>query len=80
TPDEVSIVSPTSLGIPAGTEKSEDGWRAFKVEGPLDFGLVGILASLTAPLKDAGVSVFCVSTFDTDWVLVKEGMVEKARE
>ena len=49
------------------------------MDGTLDFSLVGILAFLTNPLKEVGVSVFCVSTFDTDWVLVKEDKVEEAR-
>lgn len=51
---------------------AERGWRMLQVQGVLDFALVGILASLAAPLAQAGISIFSVSTFDTDAVLVKE--------
>jgi len=61
TPAELSIVS-----------ESPDGeWRCLKVEGPLDFSLVGILASLAEPLARAGIPIFAVSTFDTDHILIK---------
>lgn len=50
----------------------ERGWRALVVAGPLDFALVGILASLSNTLAVAGVSIFAISTFDTDYILVKE--------
>ena len=50
----------------------EPGWRALAVAGPLDFGLTGILASLASPLAAAGVSIFAISTYDTDYVLVRE--------
>ena len=53
-------------------QKVEKGWRAFKVEGPLDFSLTGILASLAGPLGLAGISIFALSTFDTDYILVKK--------
>ncbi len=76
TADELSIVCPES-DAPEGA-KVEGGWRAIKVEGPLDFSLMGILASITAPLAAAGVGVFAVSTYDTDYVLVKEANLEKA--
>jgi len=50
----------------------ETGFRALEVAGPLDFSVVGVLAALTAPLAEAGVSLFAVSTFDTDYLLVRE--------
>lgn len=50
---------------------SERDWKALKVEGPLDFALTGILVSLCAPLAEAGVSVFALSTYDTDYLLIK---------
>lgn len=50
----------------------ERGFRALEVAGPLDFSLVGVLAALAAPLAEAGVSLFAVSTFDTDHLLVRE--------
>jgi hypothetical protein len=52
--------------------RREEGWRCLRVDGVFDFSVVGVLASLTAPLAEAGVSVFAVSTFDTDYLLVKE--------
>jgi hypothetical protein len=69
TADELSIVCAESQ-VPAGP-LAERGWRALRVVGKLDFGLTGILASLAVPLAKAGVSIFALSTFDTDYVLVK---------
>jgi hypothetical protein len=70
TADELSVVC-EECDVPPGT-KIERGWRAFQVEGPLDFALTGILASIASPLAEAGVAIFALSTFDTDYVLVKE--------
>ena len=70
TREELSIVCPEAL-VPAGL-KQESGWRILQVEGPLDFALTGILAALLAPLARAGVSIFALSTFNTDYVLVQE--------
>lgn len=58
--------------------RAESGWRAFRVAGTLDFALTGVLAALATPLAAAGVSIFAVSTFDTDYVLVKD--LPKARK
>jgi uncharacterized protein len=69
TTDELSIVC-SQDNIP-GEVKCERDWRILKIEGPLDFSLVGILASISAILAKAGVSIFAVSTFDTDYILVK---------
>ncbi len=55
-------------------------FTAFEVEGPLDFSLTGILAQLLAPLADEGISVFTLSTFDTDWILVPAGSADAAEE
>jgi uncharacterized protein len=74
--DEASIVCPAGQVPPS--IRSEGPWRAFMVAGPLDFGLTGILASLAAPLADAGVSIFAISTFDTDYVLVKRHALDAA--
>ena len=52
--------------------KTEKGWRALRVKGPLDFTLVGIMAHISSVLADAGISLFAVSTYETDYVLVKE--------
>lgn len=64
--------------VPQGV-KGVGGWRAFKVEGPLDFSLTGILSSLTTPLAEHKIPVFALSTFDTDYLLVEEGNLEKAK-
>lgn len=77
TADELSLVAVGSA-VPEGVEH-EPGWRCLKVEGPLDFSLVGILASLAAPLAEAGISLFAVSTFDTDYLLVKAERFEDAQ-
>ena len=76
TPDELSVVCPEVL-VPYGVD-SERGWKALAVEGPLDFSLTGILASLAAPLARNGISIFALSTYDTDYVLVKEGQIAEA--
>jgi hypothetical protein len=78
TSDELSVVCPSDQ-VPAEI-KAEAGWRAFKVLGPLDFALTGILASLAAPLAEAKISIFAISTFDTDYILVKEKDLNRASE
>lgn len=70
TADELSIVCAEEC-VPPGIQ-IEAGWRALKVAGPLDFSLTGILAALAAPLAAAKISIFALSTYDTDYVLVKE--------
>lgn len=76
--DEVSIVANESfVHEDAAIER---GWRAIKVKGPLEFQLKGILLSLLAPLDAAGISVFVLSTYSTDYVLVKEPALEAAIE
>lgn len=55
-------------------------WRCLKVEGPLDFSLVGILASLAEPLAKAGISIFAISTFNTDHILVNAANLDRAVE
>ncbi len=74
--DELSVVCAEGA-VPDGT-RCERGWRAFQVEGPLDFGLTGVLASVLVPLAEAEVSIFAVSTFDTDYVMVRAECVERA--
>lgn len=80
TNEELSIVCCSSdihseLGF-----KAEHGWRGIKVAGVLDFGLTRILSSLAAPLADQGISIFAISTFNTDYLLVKEDQLVKAKE
>ena len=78
TADEISVILPEDQVQPGW--KVEPGWRAFHVAGPLDFGLTGVLASLAQPLADAGIPVFVLSTFDTDYLLVKEVRLERATQ
>lgn len=75
TEDELSIVCPD--GHPPPGTKFDSGWRALKVQGPLAFDEIGILAGLTVPLAEAGIPVFVISTFDTDYLLVKEALLSK---
>jgi hypothetical protein len=70
TAEELSIVC-RQEAVPECV-RCERGWRCLRVAGTLDFSLVGVLASLLGPLADAGVSVFVLSTFDTDYLLVRE--------
>ncbi|HYD64885.1 ACT domain-containing protein [Azospirillum sp.] len=76
TAEELSVVCPEHR-VPDDV-RAERGWRAFKVDGPLDFALTGILAGLAAPLAEAGISIFALSTFDTDYLLVRSADVERA--
>ncbi len=76
TPEELSVVCDEGHP-PAGTE-AQRGFRALRVEGPLPLEAVGILSSLTAPLAAQGISVFALSTHDTDYLLVREGLLARA--
>lgn len=76
TAEELSVVC-LEPSIPSGV-KAESGWRALQVEGPLDFSLVGILGAIIKPLAAAEISVFAISTYDTDYVLVKENVLNIA--
>jgi len=78
TADEISLVSPIEKH--ESFRKSEGPWVLFEVSGVLDFGLIGILNSLTKPMAEAGVSVFAVSTFNTDYILVKSDMADHAQD
>ena len=75
---ELSVVCPAAL-VPGGV-KMEGGWKVLMVEGPLDFSLTGILASLVGPLAREAVSVFTLSTWNTDYLLVKQEQLGKAME
>ena len=76
TTEELSIVCRQDAA-PEGIN-CERGWRCLRVAGAMPFSVVGVVASLTAPLAEAGISVFAVSTFDTDYLLVKESQLAKA--
>jgi uncharacterized protein len=76
TEDELSIVCPEER-VPEGVTH-EKGWRALKLAGPFELSMVGILSSVAAPLARTGASIFAVSTFDTDYVLLEEGQLDVA--
>jgi hypothetical protein len=76
TPDELSIVS-AAESVPDSV-RSEPGWRVLKVAGPLDFSLVGILAALCGALARVDIALFSLSTFDTDYLLVRAQDLERA--
>lgn len=78
TPDELSLVAPSDVVV--HSDRSEIGWRCFKIEGVLDFGMVGVVAGVSGALAGAGVSLFVVSTFNTDYLLVKQECVNDAIE
>ena len=77
TDEEKSLVCQTAL-VPGNALSREDGWRAFRIAGTLDFSLVGILARITGLLADAGIGLFAVSTYNTDYVLVKAEHFDRA--
>jgi len=76
--DGVTVVCPTRLVTGLDTEVQQAGWRLLSVRGPLDFTLTGIMAALAGELAAAGVSLFAVSTYDTDHVLVKATDLDRA--
>ena len=77
TDEEVSLVCPTAY-TPENAVAREDGWRAFRIEGMLDFSLKGILARISSVLAEAEIGIFVVSTFNTDYVLVKSDDLQPA--
>ena len=77
TDGELSLVCPTACA-PARCGAREDGWRAMRIVGCLDFSLVGILSGIADALTRAGVSLFAVSTYDTDYILVRDFALEDA--
>src|SRR5262245_57085799 len=76
TPEEISIVCDDAL-VPLQIPAERD-WRVYRLKGPIPFTAVGVLSSLVAPLARSGISVFAISTFDTDYLLVRHADVKKA--
>ena len=74
--DELSVVCETRY-VPSSV-KSEKGFRCFKLVGPFPFAMTGVLASVLEPLAAARISIFAISTYDTDYVMVKEKSLTKA--
>lgn len=77
TDEENSLVCPTE-DVPRRVLQREDGWNAFRIQGVLDFSLVGILSQIAAILAAHKISIFAISTYNTDYVLTKSGDYEKA--
>ncbi len=74
---EISLVCETE-DVPAGAVERVDGWKAFRVCGTLDFSLVGILSELSGILASNGIGLFAVSTYDTEYILVREVDFDRA--
>ena len=74
--EEVSIVIPQDIEL--ASEAVESNWRALEVVGPLDFSLTGILSNISAVLANEKISIFAISTFDTDYILVKNNTLDAA--
>ena len=79
TDEEISLVCRTE-DTPANTTDREDGWRGFRIEGILDFSLTGILAKISGVLAEKEIGIFAVSTYNTDYVLVKKENLTRAME
>ena len=77
TDEEKSLVCITDE-VPANVIQRDDGWKAFRIQGVLDFSLIGILAKIAAALADNGISIFAESTYNTDYVLMKKENYQKA--
>ena len=77
TDEELSLVCETAY-IPKDTLTREDGWRAFRIEGVLDFSMVGVLARMSSLLAEHAISIFAVSTYNTDYVFTKADSFDAA--
>lgn len=77
TDEEISLVCPTE-NAPDSCEAREDGWRCFRVCGVLDFSLIGILSRISGVLAQANIGIFVVSTYNTDYILVKKENLQRA--
>ena len=79
TDEELSLVCRTE-DTPSETLERDDGWRGFRIQGSLDFSLIGILSKLSGILAEHKIGIFAVSTYNTDYILVKEENFERALE
>ena len=79
TDEEISLVCKTE-DTPDKTKERDDGWRGFRIQGVLDFSLIGILSKLSGILAENHIGIFAVSTYNTDYILVKEENFERALE
>lgn len=86
TADELSVTLPNRIPLQVinrdASHRVEDGWALMKVENPIggiDFAVVGLVSDITAVLKAAAISVFVISSFDTDWIMIKQAQMEQAQ-
>ena len=79
TDEELSLVCKTDA-VPYNTIERDDGWRGFRIQGVLDFLLIGILSKLSGILAEHKIGIFAVSTYNTDYILVKEENFDRAME
>jgi hypothetical protein len=79
TDEEISLVCKTD-DVPQNTIERDDGWRGFRIQGVLDFSLIGILSKLSGILAEHKIGIFAVSTYNTDYILVKEANFNRALE
>lgn len=79
TNEEISLVCEAAY-IPSSATAIEPGWRGFKVVGVLDFSMIGVIAKISAILAAAGISIFVVSTYNTDYIFVKSEVYDKCME
>ena len=77
TDDEISLVCLTA-NVPHNAIEREDGWKCFRIQGVIDFSLIGIISKISAVLAENKIGIFVVSTFNTDYILVKEENFEAA--
>ena len=77
TDEEISLVCKTE-DTPANTTNRDDGWRGFRIEGTLDFSLIGILSKLSSILAENKIGIFAVSTYNTDYILMKDVNYDRA--
>jgi len=77
TDEELSLVCKTE-DTPSNTIERDDGWRGFRIQGVLDFSLIGILSKISGILAENEIGIFAVSTYNTDYILVKENNFERA--
>ncbi len=77
TDEEISLVCKTE-DTPSRTVERDDGWKGFRIQGTLDFSLIGILSKLSGILADHKIGIFAVSTYNTDYILVKEEIFARA--
>lgn len=77
TGEEFSLVCPTGA-VPVAALQREDGWKGFRIQGVLEFSLIGVLAEVSRVLAEENIGIFAVSTYNTDYIFVKKAQLEQA--